>query len=88
MKSLVNQLVNLVNYIARSRTARELRYMTDSRLTDLGLSRFKLEQGAAGYPWKLEVSNSAVVLNFAEVTKKPAPVNVPEVDQAQDQVAA
>lgn len=85
MKALVSQLVNLFNRVAQNRTAKELLNMTDSRLTDIGLSRFKLEQGAAAYPWKLEVN--AVVLDFVEVKKSKA-VDEKVAPQKHGQVAA
>jgi uncharacterized protein YjiS (DUF1127 family) len=83
MNTIVKKLSSLVNYVVQSRTAKELLSMTDSRLTDIGLSRFKLEQGAAGYPWKLE--NNAVVLKFT-APKKSVPAAI--VLSQSDNVAA
>ncbi|MGS2716826.1 DUF1127 domain-containing protein [Eionea flava] len=85
MKALISQFVSLFNRVAQNRTAKELLNMSDSRLTDIGLSRFKLEQGSAGYPWKLEVN--AVVLDFVEA-KKLKVSDVQIIPQSQGQVAA
>lgn len=85
MKSFIEKIATFYNRVAQNRTAKELLTMTDSRLTDIGLSRYKLEQGAAGYPWKLEVN--AVVIDFTQA-KKPVSVKVTPATQSQEQVAA
>lgn len=49
---------------ANERTARELYALTDEQLENIGVSREKLEQGAAAFPWKVEqneVPTSATV---------------------------
>jgi uncharacterized protein YjiS (DUF1127 family) len=86
MKFIIDALNTLFNNVAKNRTAKELLEMTDSRLKDLGLSRFKLEQGAASYPWK--VDTNAVVLNFSVVkASKAASIVNPQPTQT-DKVAA
>jgi uncharacterized protein YjiS (DUF1127 family) len=73
MNKIAEQLANLFRKVAHNLTSKELLKMTDIRLTDIGLSRLKLEQGAAGYPWKIETN--AVVLKFT-AKKKVMPVVV------------
>jgi uncharacterized protein YjiS (DUF1127 family) len=63
MKFIIDALNSFFDNIAKARTAKELVNMTDSRLKDIGLSRFKLEQGASAHPWKIDTD--AVVLSFS-----------------------
>jgi uncharacterized protein YjiS (DUF1127 family) len=63
MKFIIDALNSFFDNIAKARTAKELVNMTDSRLKDIGLSRFKLEQGASAHPWKIDTN--AVVLSFS-----------------------
>lgn len=67
MNKIVTKLVDLFENISRNRTSKELLALTDSRLKDIGLSRYKLEQGAAAYPWK--INQSAVVIDFSNLKK-------------------
>jgi uncharacterized protein YjiS (DUF1127 family) len=86
MKFIIDALNTLFDNVAKIRTAKQLLEMTDSRLKDLGLSRFKLEQGAAAYPWK--VDTNAVVLSFSVVkTSKATSVVTRQVEQI-EKVAA
>lgn len=86
MKFIIKALNALLNNVAKNRTAKELLEMTDSRLKDLGLSRFKLEQGAAGHPWKIDTN--AVVLSFSTIkASQAAPVVHSQAIQA-EKVAA
>jgi uncharacterized protein YjiS (DUF1127 family) len=62
MYKIAEQLASFFNKVAQNLTSKELLKMTDIRLTDIGLSRLKLERGAAGYPWKVETN--AVILKF------------------------
>jgi len=62
MYKIAEKLARFFNKVAQNLTSKELLEMTDVRLTDIGLSRLKLEQGAAGYPWKIE--KNAVILKF------------------------
>ncbi|MFT6102388.1 MAG: hypothetical protein ACJATV_000265 [Granulosicoccus sp.] len=63
MYKIAAQLANFFNKVAQNLTSKELLKMTDIRLADIGLSRLKLERGAAGYPWRVE--KNAVILKFA-----------------------
>ena len=71
MKNIAEQLANFFRRLSQKITSKELLKMTDSRLTDIGLSRRKLKLGAAEYPWKIETD--VVILKFS-VKQKITPV--------------
>ncbi|HBR96322.1 MAG TPA: hypothetical protein DD979_02955 [Gammaproteobacteria bacterium] len=52
--SLTDRIINTLEVIGRQRVLSELRTLSESRLTELGYSRQKLEQGISAWPWRAE----------------------------------
>ncbi len=80
MKPLLNAAIQKVNQIITTlrlnKTAKELYKYPDSRLSDIGISRYLLLKGAAGYPW-LETPKATVqVKNLNDITNVKTPIVV------------
>ena len=88
MNFLISTFSHFFETVAKNRTAKELLNMSDSRLKDIGLSRFKLEQGAAGHPWKIEQVAATPSLSIAKSSPKAAQIVVEEKNVEEEKVAA
>lgn len=60
-RSLLEKIAYFFEDSANARTAQELYALTDEQLENLGISRDKLKQGAAAWPWKVDKTESATV---------------------------
>lgn len=52
MNYISKKIRDLIDNTSKSRAAKELLFLSDKQLADIGLSRVKLSQGASAYPWK------------------------------------
>ncbi len=72
MKPLLNAIVEKVNQVITTlrlnKTAKELYKYSDSRLSDIGISRYLLLKGAAGYPWLETPRATTKVKSINDVT--------------------
>jgi uncharacterized protein YjiS (DUF1127 family) len=66
---IVKKIVAFLQYGSKNRAAKELLQLSDKQLTDIGLCRGKLFQGASAYPWKL---STADVINLTRAQAKAA----------------
>lgn len=53
-KTYSKKLYSLLENAGLNRAARQLDLMSDRQLADIGISRAKLQYGAAAYPWRVE----------------------------------
>ena len=63
----INEGIKLSGY---SRTAHELRMLSDRQLADIGISRALLEIGANAYPWREEPLSRIIPDNITSLKAK------------------
>ena len=56
-----------------SRTAKELSFLSDRQLADLGVSRALLKQGASAFPWREELESLNIPDNVTKFGRFKTP---------------
>jgi len=76
-KKIIKAITEAFMVSGYSRTARELRKLSDRQLSDIGVSRRLLAKGAKAYPWREEKVSQEIPANVTHLKTKTVIATTP-----------